>query len=259
MDYNDIYKNYYEKNILDYLEKNQEFKISRRYPDVRISIAYSLFHMDLRNSLLGLDLHDFYKWVKDFDKNKYQNDVVAEFIKNEIVDIFQPDFWKLSRFSLTHSFSSIFMSFEEYLLRIATGMTADFIMLKEKELDVFLDYIFKRKFEINGYFDYFNKIFNLNLREGEFEGINNGSQWNNLSDFFKMRNAIIHMGGIKDKKSQVSMVKRIGEQDNKIPDTYDITKENIEELRNLTIFFADQIEIFFWKKMKSLGHKELAK
>jgi hypothetical protein len=256
-DFEKMKKEAKEKAKVDHLERTQQFRIYERYPDIRTTIAYSLFHTDLRDSLLGLKLFDFYEFIQNFDKRKYPDEKTAGFIKSGIEDIFKPDLWRLQEFSLIHAFLSIFMAFESYLLKTTSGMTADFTKLTDKRTIAFLDYIFERNFGINGYFDYFNKVFDLNVQKEEFEGKENSDQWQKLNELIRVRNSIVHKGGIKDIKDQINMVKRRGELNNKLPEAHKITKKNVEDLRGLTIYFADQIELFFWEKMKDLGHDEL--
>ena len=238
----EVTKEAQEKAMVDYYEKDQQFKICEKYPGIKITIAYSLFHMALRDSLLGLKLYDFYEFIQNFDGERYLDETTAEIIKNEIEDIFQPDIWRLQGFSLNHAFLSIFMAFEAYLLKMASGMTRDFIRSTDEKTVVFLDYIFVRKFEIKGYFDYFNKIFNLNIIQGDFEGKKNNTQWLKLDDFIKVRNSIIHRDGIKNVSDQIDMVKRTGESNNKPPKRNKISKNDIEDLTELIIYFTDQIE-----------------
>jgi len=80
---------------------------------------------------------------------------------------------------------------------------------------------------------------------------------NGKKKFIEVRNSIVHRDGIKKIGDQINMVKCTGEQDNKPPERYKITKKEIEDLRELIIYFTDQIELFFWEKMKDLGHDEL--
>jgi len=177
LSFDEVLNEVLEKEKVVYYEKNQQFKICERYVGIKITIAYSLFHTALRDSLLGLKLYDFYEFIQTFDRKEYSDEQTAGFIKYEIENIFQPDLWRLQEFSLNHAFLSIFMSFEAYLLKMASGMTRDFIKLTDERMIGFLDYVFARKFEIKGYFDYFNKIFDLNMRKGVFEGKNNNTQW----------------------------------------------------------------------------------
>ena len=95
------------------------------------------------------------------------------------------------------------------------------------------------------------------MKQEVFEGKNNNTQREKLNKFIKVRNSILHKGGIKKNSDQIDMVKRTGEPNNKPPERYKISKNDIEDLRELIIYFADRIELFFWEKMKGVGHDEL--